>query len=465
MKMLHFSLAAILPVIVFLATSNHTLPAIADDPNECVDDWTPTSIRDIPAIRIDHTAVWTGSEMIVWGGYGSSSPHFLNTGGRYDPGTDIWIDTSTINAPEARSGHTVVWTGSEMIVWGGVVSDGSTRYLNTGGRYNPATDTWTPTSTVNAPSPRVGHTAVWTGSEMIVWGGQDSDRQMNTGVRYDPATNSWTAINRTNAPTARSAHTSVWTGNEMIVWGGADTTGGRYNPSTDTWINTSTINAPQARGAHTAVWSGNEMIIWGGSNDDYFNTGGRYNPSTDSWSATSIANAPSARRLHTAVWTGGEMIVWGGYFYDVGYEYFDTGGRYNPITDSWTAISEVNAPAGRFNHTSVWTGGQMIVWGGQNSLSLNTGGIYCAQSSPPLILEARVRRHGGKRVVALTWSPADGGSINVLRNGAVIETTDDDGTAQDKLGTHTGTFFYQVCETDSGECSNQVKVVIQGTGD
>ena len=43
------------------------------------------------------------------------------------------------------------------------------------------------------------------------------------------------------------------------------------------------------------------------------NTGGRYNPSTDSWTATSTINAPTARDYHTAVWTGTEMIVWGGY--------------------------------------------------------------------------------------------------------------------------------------------------------
>ena len=44
------------------------------------------------------------------------------------------------------------------------------------------------------------------------------------------------------------------------------------------------------------------------------NTGGRYNPSTDSWTATSTTNAPAARAHHTAVWTGSEMIVWGGFW-------------------------------------------------------------------------------------------------------------------------------------------------------
>ena len=56
------------------------------------------------------------------------------------------------------------------------------------------------------------------------------------------------------------------------------------------------------------------MIVWGGEDArHYLNTGGRYDPGTDSWTATSITNAPDARHLHTAVWTGSEMIVWGGY--------------------------------------------------------------------------------------------------------------------------------------------------------
>jgi hypothetical protein len=55
------------------------------------------------------------------------------------------------------------------------------------------------------------------------------------------------------------------------------------------------------------------MIVWGGAgiNDSSFNTGGRYNPSTDSW--TPRHNNPDCRRF-TGVWTGSEMIVWGGYF-------------------------------------------------------------------------------------------------------------------------------------------------------
>jgi len=89
--------------------------------------------------------------------------------------------TGVDNAPEGRSIHTAVWAGTEMIVWGGW--DDFTA-LNTGSRYNPAADHWSATSTTNAPSARLYHTTVWTDSEMIVWGGFDGGNNLDTGGRY-----------------------------------------------------------------------------------------------------------------------------------------------------------------------------------------------------------------------------------------------------------------------------------------
>lgn len=69
---------------------------------------------------------------------------------------------------------------------------------------------------------------------MIVWGGDDAGFRTNTGGLYNPAGNTWTAVTTTGAPSARDYHSAVWTGTEMIVWGGNDgsgtNTGGRYTP-------------------------------------------------------------------------------------------------------------------------------------------------------------------------------------------------------------------------------------------
>jgi N-acetylneuraminic acid mutarotase len=347
--------------------------------NPSTDTWTPTSTTNAPTPRALHTAVWTGTEMIVWGGRDENfpNPQTFNTGGRYNPITDSWLPTNITNAPDPRYLHTAVWTGSAMIVWGGTTTFFPS-YFNTGGRYDPNTDSWIATSTADAPDARYSHTAVWTGGEMVIWGGTDDTTVFNTGARYDPATNAWSATNIANAPTARNNHTAIWTGSEMIVWGGVNNgtlfnTGGKYNPGTDSWTAPSTSNAPSARESHTAIWSDNEMIVWGGSDAGGFsNNGGRYNPDTNTWTTITTTNAPSARQAHTAIWTGSEMIIWGGY------PDTDTGGRYNPDTDSWIATSTGgDAPLGRYRHTAVWTGVEMIIWGGARYVSwLNTGGRY-----------------------------------------------------------------------------------------
>jgi N-acetylneuraminic acid mutarotase len=367
------------------ASASYTLPMISDRPDGCIDDtWIATSTSNAADGRNLHKAVWTGSEMIVWGGI-IDPIIYTNTGGKYNPSTDSWTATNTTNAPTGRYAHTAIWTGSEMIVWGGYDGINS---LNTGGKYNPGTDSWTATSTTNAPAGRNSNTAVWTGSEMIVWGGGNTI-YLNTGGRYNPSTDSWITTSTTNAPNARVDHTAVWTGSDMIVWGGSAAfptffnTGGKYNPSTDSWTATNTTNAPDARSEHKAVWTDNEMIVWGGNDGtNLLNTGGRYDSGADSWAATSITNAPTARHWHTAVGTGSEMIVWGG---TDDLSPFNTGGRYDPGADAWTATSTTSAPDARFSHTAVWIGSKMIVWGGVdiNGNRSNTGGRYCAQSGPP----------------------------------------------------------------------------------
>src|SRR4029077_11924410 len=149
-----------MPRVTIAGITGCTLPAIGT--GGCSDDiW--TNMYAVLAGRNGHTAVWTGSEMIIWGGADAGTAY--NTGGRYNPSTDTWVAVSMTNAPAGRYFHTAVWTGSEMIVWGG--QDANPTDLNSGGRYNPATDSWTPTSTDNAPQARHSQRAVWTSSEMI----------------------------------------------------------------------------------------------------------------------------------------------------------------------------------------------------------------------------------------------------------------------------------------------------------
>lgn len=286
-----------------------------------VDAWSAISEVGKPPRAQGSSAVWTGSEVIVWGGFNGDP---VVPGGRYDPLSDTWTPVSTDGQPRFGYGHVALWTGREMLIWGGFYDDGA--------RYDPRTDTWTPMSRTNAPQVRWGASGVWTGSRMLVWGGLIGDNsdapRFDDGGAYDPATDTWTRIlPGPFSPSARGQHTAVWTGSRMIIWGGQTESldslddGASYDPVTGSWEPLATGNAPSSRFDHGAVWTGQEMIIWGGrtsqakggNNPEYFlNDGRAYNPLRDEWRGLVGTNSLTARFQFSTAWTGREMLIWGG---------------------------------------------------------------------------------------------------------------------------------------------------------
>ena len=165
--------------------SDVPMPQAANDTCAVEDTWDDGNLGAIGP-RSNHTAVWTGSQMIVWGG--SSNGVVVNSGARYDPATDTWAAISSNGAPFVHW-PTVVWTGTQMLIWDGAAPD-------SGARYDPTTDRWSPISAIGAPSSRNNHTTVWAGNVMVVWGGSDlnTNANVNTGGRYDPATDHWLPV-------------------------------------------------------------------------------------------------------------------------------------------------------------------------------------------------------------------------------------------------------------------------------
>ena len=280
------------------------------------DSWSTVSTVGAPAARSEHTAVWAGTQMIVWGGMGQSAR--LNSGGRFTPGTQSWSATATSGAPSARLGHVAAWTGTRMVVWGGVDGSG---LLNDGGLYNPANNTWTALPTENAPAPRQNATAVWSGSALFVWGGTGGTGELGTGAILSfsgDTPTGWTALPASSAPLGRVGHSAVWAGDRMIVWGGTRGgtrlgDGGAYCLGCGDWTTVSMDNAPLARDGHAAVWTGGEMLIVGGGNAaGDVSSPAAYDPVTREWRALSGQGGPLARTGPVAVWTSTELLVFGG---------------------------------------------------------------------------------------------------------------------------------------------------------
>ena len=92
---------------------------------------------------------------------------------------------------------------------------------------------------------------------------------------------------------------------------------------------------------------------------------------------------------------------------------------------------------------------------------LRIGSFKIATATQNITLTARLKQRNGKSQVVLKWTGTDRvGNMDVIRNDVTVQVTPDDGTTKDPLGTMTGTFTYQVCESGTGNCSNEVDVIV-----
>jgi N-acetylneuraminic acid mutarotase len=187
----------------------------------------------------------------------------------YDPVADEWSERAAIPL-QGREAASVTWTGSELIVWGGLYLDISSALpLGDGAAYDPQTDTWR----VLPPAPIVGrhhHGAVWTGDELVIWGGWSGAVPFSDGAAYNPETDSWRRM--AASPLGASAPTAtIWTGHDVLVVGGDGVrvfVGGtaRYDPATDVWVALESPPPVACRG-QSAVWTGESVLTWGGRKD------------------------------------------------------------------------------------------------------------------------------------------------------------------------------------------------------
>jgi hypothetical protein len=344
--------------------------------------------------------------MLVWGGeteelgpgltlgYLDRYEKVLGDGARYNPTTDMWRPISAIGAPAPRFQHLAVWTGTEMVIWGGIPSSTVDVPVMDAARYNPTTDTWTPMSLEGAPVPLVRPDAVWTGSEFIVWGapyarpGTRRGPLTYVGTRYNLATDRWQPL--PSAPPGTFWSMLVWTGSELIAWGSPKVdasvdqlpgAGARWSPATNQWTPVSTVGAPIAR-IGQAVWTGERMLVWDGQAPRLpQQDGGSYDPVTDRWEVLPAVGAPANRAEGVVIWTGRELLWWSGWRPLPGsdFEQLADGGAYDPQRGTWRALPPAPLEARR-GHRAVWTGSEMIVWGGwarrNNDPFLSDGARY-----------------------------------------------------------------------------------------
>jgi hypothetical protein len=285
------------------------------------------------------------------------------------------------------------WTGRELLVWGGMGRD---RLVHAdGAAFDPAAGRWRPLP----PAPQAqllehpGVGDVWTGRELLVWGGMtpvDPARaggpmRPGDGLAYDPARRGWRRLAPPPRSLPASAGPALWTGRELLVVGaeggqqvaGGGLTGAAYDPVADRWRVLPA--SPRLGGGkllgRTVLWAGTRLLVWtfwtspGGPPPTSPDPDGvalwAYDPAAGRWSTLAAPSGPVRSSLARAslVWTGREILAVQnttaippnpGLF----------GGRYDPDADRWTPIASPprRVPFG-IDAALVWTGAALVANG------------------------------------------------------------------------------------------------------
>ena len=343
--------------------------------------WRRLPTAPIPAGGYEYNGVWTGRELLIVGAASGKG-----AGMAYNPATNTWrrLPSTPGPAETMEGGYTAVWAGRELL-GGGLGLDAA---------YNPATNRWRPLGEWRGNRNGV---VVWTGRQVLTWGGGCCDDYGASGSAYTPETDSWERLPQ--APLAGRYTTGAWTGRELIIVGGTGRSesgnvveyraladAAAYNPSTRTWRKLPPM--PEPRAGATTTWTGTEVLVVGGSKPSsnvkpyvrLHTDAVAYNPATNRWRRLP-AMGDAGRTMHSATWTGRQLLVWGGRTYrDDSWTTPHNGVAYDPATNRWLAMPR-SPLQGRTNHVAAWTGSQLLIWGGSTVAggSAANGAAYVPQ--------------------------------------------------------------------------------------
>jgi N-acetylneuraminic acid mutarotase len=336
---------------------------------------TPSSWRALPpsplGSRANAVVAWTGSEVLVWGGYegDANAPLALQSGAAYHPATNTWRKIA--DNQWAHPGAIGVWGSDRLYVLA----------KNSGAYYLPATNQWHDLPRIDAGTYAgfVGTAVSGTTLYGITYSGDSLDRPVLRVFTYAPGFAAWQSGSPMPAAlritgTASGACPSglhcgvarffpnplsvVRMGSELVI-----SDGGRevwsYDPAHDSWRALPSL--PEAASATSLGTSNGSLVAV------FLNTGGlkAARLGSEGWAVTTSGDVAHAITEPLAVDAGGTLVV------------IDRAGKNPPIradeaTGGWEQMAGYPLALGTEGN-AVWTGKGLFVWGGlkQDTTSLS----------------------------------------------------------------------------------------------
>jgi uncharacterized delta-60 repeat protein len=282
--------------------------------------------------------------VLIAGGYNSSAPDGLASAEVYDPvaGTFTLLGSSMATTRYFHTA-TVLADGKVLIAGGGLPFSSAS---NTASLFNPATNTFSATTGNLVGSGIYSHTATLlpTGKVLITGGRAGGCCPTTAAQLYDPATNTFAATGSLNA--ARQEHTATLLADgSVLVAGGYDNTTTKvssievFRYAAAASASTATGSMAVARVSHTSTVLPSGLVLVAGGGVPAQTISQIFDPSTGAFTATGTMNV--ARRQHTAtLLANGKVLITGGTNESTGP--LDSAELYDPATGLFTLTASMS---------------------------------------------------------------------------------------------------------------------------
>ncbi|HJR80489.1 MAG TPA: kelch repeat-containing protein [Anaerolineales bacterium] len=288
--------------------------------------------------------------------------------------------TLKMNAERAAHSATLLPDGKVLIA-GGFREEGTSEIAIASAEiFDPATNSFTPTSDMNEP--RNGHTAtLLPNGKVLLAGGWNQQGRTATAELYDPQTGTFKYTGSLMSP--RQGLTATLLENGQVLIAGGDSARNTpqliaelYDPATETFAPAESLK--DGRFGHTAtLLAGGKVLLVGGTsgNDNILASAEIYDPETGQFTSTSDANM--VRYKHTAVLLrDGNVLILGGTDQRDWNGKYDSAEIYDVDAGTFTQISDMSQKRFKLAEAAVLlANGNVLIGGGNRQIE-----IFDAQS-------------------------------------------------------------------------------------
>lgn len=278
----------------------------------------------------------------------------------------VWTQRASLTGT-ARFGGEAFTIGNKGYIAGGVSGGTSGTYYSDIWSYDAGADTWQMEGNIPV-SGRSGLVAVANDTSVFIGMGWNGGATFRDFYQYVPSTNSWDTLPSYPGQGGRNSVAGVL-GNKVYIGAGGYQFNGvshsdfwEYNIDSNLWVQKA--NLPVNRSA-AVFFELNGVLYYGLGHDhssDYSDLWA-YNPVNDSW--TRKLDFPGVGRLQAAFFTiGGKAIVGGGHRLSSGTVSLDDYYEYNPMADSWRAVSNHFTDSNRTLAIGFNVNGRAFMYGG-----------------------------------------------------------------------------------------------------